>query len=263
MLSCTVMCGCKVALLSLTENISLQPKFQLVEYFAGDAAVSKVFEEAGKAAFKYDEKYASRGLNVLTHGGFALLDCMFQAVSVCWKYMQYVFEPICCQLRCAICAALSSVPGALHLYAPVCSSWTLISSGTHERNGMNMFGNTSHEFVRDGTMMVTCLSFNAVCLHKQLHVCHILACQQHCHEGSRPCCWYRSLSMPSPSSSSLKVRWKHSVATLGSNGSATEWPMPLGNTARFGIHMHGSWLVLGTAVQFLPSNTVVPVLVAI
>lgn len=165
MLSCTVMCGCKVALLSLTENISLQPKFQLVEYFAGDAAVSKVFEEAGKAAFKYDEKYASRGLNVLTHGGFALLDCMFQAVSVCWKYMQYVFEPICCQLRCAICAALSSVPGALHLYAPVCSSWTLISSGTHERNGMNMFGNTSHEFVRDGTMMVSRWLVSALMLY--------------------------------------------------------------------------------------------------
>ena len=97
--------------------------------------------------------------------GFALLDCMFQAVSVCWKYMQYVFEPICCQLRCAICAALSSVPGALHLYAPVCSSWTLISSGTHERNGMNMFGNTSHEFVRDGTMMVSRWLVSALMLY--------------------------------------------------------------------------------------------------
>ena len=62
---------------------------------------------------------------------------------------------ISCLLRSAICAALSSMPGALHLYAPTCSSWTQISAGTHERTALNMFGNTSHEFVRDGTMMVS------------------------------------------------------------------------------------------------------------
>ncbi|OLP99267.1 histone H3.3 [Symbiodinium microadriaticum] len=68
--------GQQVVLLSLTENTALQPKFQLVEYFAGDGAVSKVFQEAGKATFKFDVKYSARGMNMLGHGGFATLDYM-------------------------------------------------------------------------------------------------------------------------------------------------------------------------------------------
>ena len=77
-MSCAVMYGFifQVVLLSLTENTALQPKFQLVEYFAGDGAVSKVFQEAGKATFKFDVKYSARGMNMLGHGGFATLDYM-------------------------------------------------------------------------------------------------------------------------------------------------------------------------------------------
>ena len=200
----------KVALLMLTDNVSLVPKFQLVEYFAGKGEVSRIFKQAGKAVFSYDRDY-TQSMDILSYGGFAQLVCtciccnpyllhvhymhiyiyniyiyiyiIFPHTHIYfYRYYSYynciyiyihikciyiyihinIYTHHVCFLkpRSAVCAGLSSSPGALHLYAPVCSSYTFISSGTHCRNPMNMLGNTSLDFVRDGTMMLS-----------RLHVC--------------------------------------------------------------------------------------------
>ena len=143
-------------MLILTENVELVPKFQLVEYFSGRAAVSTAFKAAGKAVFSFDIVY-SRSMDILQPAGFALLECILSGHAKLHMHAlnknKFLISSL--HIRCAATAALCSTPGALHVYAPVCSSWTQVSSATHCRNEMNMFGNTSYAFVRDGTMMVS------------------------------------------------------------------------------------------------------------
>ena len=64
----------KVALISFTDNAVIQPKFHLIEFFAGKAAVTKAFQEGGKAVFAYDRDYSDSGsMDMNTHSGFTCL----------------------------------------------------------------------------------------------------------------------------------------------------------------------------------------------
>lgn len=51
--------------------------------------------------------------------------------------------------------AAQSCAGALHLFAPVCSSWTRISRGTSWRTFINPFGDLSSSWVRDANLMMS------------------------------------------------------------------------------------------------------------
>ena len=92
----------KVVLLILTDNVDLVPKFQLVEYFAGRAAISRVFKESGKAVFSFDVEY-TRSMDVLQPSGFALLDCMHMGT---WRV-----EP-CAHIVAILQGAQSLLPSA-------------------------------------------------------------------------------------------------------------------------------------------------------
>ena len=57
--------------------------------------------------------------------------------------------------RLALALAVQSAPGALHLFAPVCGSWTRISRGTSLRTSINIFGDMTNEWVNTGTAMIS------------------------------------------------------------------------------------------------------------
>lgn len=59
------------------------------------------------------------------------------------------------KFRLAILMVLQSSAGALHLYAPVCSSWTRISRGTSWRTCINAFGDLTSCWVRSANQMVS------------------------------------------------------------------------------------------------------------
>ena len=58
------------------------------------------------------------------------------------------------ELRLAFVLVLQSLPGAVHLMAPICGSWTRISRGTSWRSCINAFGDLSREWVREANCMV-------------------------------------------------------------------------------------------------------------
>ncbi|CAK8999741.1 unnamed protein product, partial [Durusdinium trenchii] len=58
-------------------------------------------------------------------------------------------------LALAILLVLQSSPGALHLMAPVCGSWTRISRGTSWRSCMNCFGDLSKEWITGANQMIS------------------------------------------------------------------------------------------------------------
>lgn len=56
--------------------------------------------------------------------------------------------------RLALTLALSTIPGGLHVYAPVCASWTRISRGTSLRSHVSPLGNCDSTFVVGGNFMI-------------------------------------------------------------------------------------------------------------
>ena len=75
--------------------------------------------------------------------------------------------------RLAILMAAQSCPGALHVYAPVCSSWTRISRGTSWRSSINVFGDLTSAWVRSANLMLSRPVATYICCSIQLGFCHM------------------------------------------------------------------------------------------
>lgn len=60
--------------------------------------------------------------------------------------------------------AAQSAAGALHIFAPVCASWTRISRGTSWRTFINPFGDLSSGWVRDANLMVSRPAKERLCM---------------------------------------------------------------------------------------------------
>ena len=56
-----------------TSNVDLRMQVEMLELFSGDAKVSQVFREHGRATVSYDMLYDPRGksMDFLSPGGFA------------------------------------------------------------------------------------------------------------------------------------------------------------------------------------------------
>ncbi|CAL1158007.1 unnamed protein product [Cladocopium goreaui] len=119
-----------VLLLGWTSNVDLNPKYTMVEYFAGKAHVSNVFNNSPGHRVASYEINDSRSMDFLSAPGFVL----------------------------AIVLALQSCAGALHLMAPVCGSWTRISRGSSLRSSINCFGDMTREFVATANCMISRLA---------------------------------------------------------------------------------------------------------
>ena len=59
------------------------------------------------------------------------------------------------QLRLALSVLLQSSPGALHLFAPVCSTLCRVSRGTSWRTVINCFGDQTSDWVAQGNLMIS------------------------------------------------------------------------------------------------------------
>ena len=138
-------------------------------------------------------------------------------------------------------ALCSCSAGCLHIYAPVCSSWTLISMGTHQRSMVNPFGNSFTDFVQKGTCMVTRHMGDDQCLHYRSswyfmgtgnirHDAQGRHCDyENCPAGS--CAWSSSASSPTVFRSLSSQRARGPLVPLrdirGSSGYVILWCSPL------------------------------------
>ena len=122
------------------DNVDLSTKLTMVEYFAGAKNVAKAFDAEPSHRVATFELKDSPAMDINSAPGLAfLVTCM----SWGWKP------------RLALSLALRSAPGALHVMAPVCSSWTRISRGTSWRTKMNYMGDLSSKWVVDANSMVS------------------------------------------------------------------------------------------------------------
>ena len=129
-------------LLSFTKGICLDPRYTMLEYFSGAGKVSQVFRETGRHQVGTFELRDSRSMDMMSPAGLAHLV----------KLLKGCKTPL---PRLAVMMALQSYPGALHLYAPVCSSWTMISRGTSWRTPINVFGDLTKPWVQGANAMLS------------------------------------------------------------------------------------------------------------
>lgn len=140
----------EVLMLMWTENANANAlTFQLVEYFSGKGRVSRVFRKAKKNGGQLrTENISGYGLQF---AGRLSVSVAALAPSYCWKTSRNNLL----HLRLALLLAMKSVPGCLHLCAPVCSSWTRISRGTSWRTAINVFGDLTSEWVVGANLMIS------------------------------------------------------------------------------------------------------------
>ena len=152
-----------VLLLGWTSNVDLNPKYTMVEYFAGKAHVSNVFNNSPGHRVASYEINDSRSMDFLSAPGFVFLISIMQVTHVndmhqgYWVWISHTIPSSTpfAVLRLAIVLALQSCAGALHLMAPVCGSWTRISRGSSLRSSINCFGDMTREFVATANCMIS------------------------------------------------------------------------------------------------------------
>lgn len=118
-----------VLLLMWSENIDIQPRFHLLDLFAGGAAATKVWNAHGYTCASIDEMYCKgeRTMDFLSPAGWLL----------------------------AVWAILCEHPEALNLMGPECGSWGVPARGTSMQNFINIFGALHLAFVSNAEMTVS------------------------------------------------------------------------------------------------------------
>ena len=102
------------------------PALLHVEFFSGEAAITRAMREACRQAASFDVRDEPVFQNMLTSEGFVL----------------------------AMLLVLRLVPGAGMLAAPVCSTWVWLNRGTSLRSSGRRLGDTLRQQVRDANCMV-------------------------------------------------------------------------------------------------------------
>jgi hypothetical protein len=127
---------CLIFLVYVNPAFDVSIKLQVVEFFAGNMAITRAFQRKRVAALPYDiilTKMMRQGsvmrrvMNLNSSEGFALALCMV--------------------LRCH--------PGALIWLAPVCSSWVFLNLGTSLRNTLAPLGHENREENAEANMMAS------------------------------------------------------------------------------------------------------------
>ena len=102
-------------------------KYGFVEYYAGDAAVTKAQQARGIEAQALDIRYDDVGQDMTSDHGFIN----------------------------ALACALNIIPGGGSHWGTVCSSWIFMSSGTTKRSKLAPMGDRNCQSVRMGNLMVS------------------------------------------------------------------------------------------------------------
>ena len=117
---------------------------QMLELFAAEGKVSKVFKAAGVSTVAYDINHArpgSRAMDFLSEGGFAPGSQLDRLVAL-W-------------LRLAMICVLQEGPNSLNVLAPDCGSWSSVSRGTSLRTKVNPLGRQGLDFVHRANGMIS------------------------------------------------------------------------------------------------------------
>lgn len=143
-------------LLMWTENVDCGIRWTMVEFFSGEGAVSNIFRNDPNHRVASFELRDSHSMDINSSAGLAFFICnsAYVKLGVCLKHVPRMILSIS-TLRLAILLVLQSSPGALHLMAPVCGSWTRISRGTSWRSCMNCFGDLSKEWITGANQMIS------------------------------------------------------------------------------------------------------------
>ena len=145
---------CKVLILQWTPDLHVNDmQYTMVEFFSGKANVAGCFRNDPKHKVATFEKEDSPSMDFLSQGGFALLSSTTNLDNCRHGLNSPIGIPVVPRL--ALVLLLKSAPGAVHLFAPVCSSWTRVSRGTSARTCLNWFGDLSLEWVTSSNTMIS------------------------------------------------------------------------------------------------------------
>lgn len=134
-----------------TSNVEETVRYNMLEFFSGTGHVSACFRENRYSVANFELR-DEPSMDWCSSAGFALIasnrpSFLPKATATCFTRRH--------RPRLALVMLLQSSPGALHLFAPVCSSWTRISRGTSLRTCINCFGDLSVPFVQTGNLMIS------------------------------------------------------------------------------------------------------------